>query len=209
MLLNAQDEESGAQMSDEQIRDECMTIFSPVTKRPQRFDVDFLSFVAKPEAEAKFHRELDEVLKDKPLTPEDYPASEIYRKRLSRIDAAFSARLDDGRLAIEDHEFGGFAVPKGLARSGFDFCDAPRRAFLGKCGRISPERWETVSVKEAGQKFVYFPFSKGVRSCIGEQFAWTEGVLLLAALGRRWKLSLMPEQKSALQAMITLRPNLE
>jgi hypothetical protein len=33
-----------------------------------------------------------------------------------------------------------------------------------------------------------------------------EGVLLLATLGRKWKLQLAPEQKIALQPLITLRP---
>ncbi len=74
MLLNAQDEESGAQMSDEQIRDECMTIFlagHETTANALTWTFYLLS--QNSEAEAKFHRELDEILGDKPLTPADYP----------------------------------------------------------------------------------------------------------------------------------------
>ncbi|NJM52866.1 MAG: cytochrome P450, partial [Blastocatellia bacterium] len=48
-------------------------------------------------------------------------------------------------------------------------------------------------------------FGGGVRRCVGEQFAWMEGVLLLATLGRKWKLRLNPAQKIVPQAMITLR----
>ncbi|HEX6124337.1 MAG TPA: cytochrome P450, partial [Pyrinomonadaceae bacterium] len=62
------------------------------------------------------------------------------------------------------------------------------------------------SVKEAGQKNIYFPFGGGVRRCIGEGFAWTEGILLLATLARKWRLSLIPEQELGLEPLITLRP---
>ena len=69
-----------------------------------------------------------------------------------------------------------------------------------------PERWEKLSIKEAGNKFIYFPFSKGVRSCIGEGFAWAEGILLIATLLRKWSLKLMPEQQIGLSPLMTLRP---
>jgi cytochrome P450 len=69
-----------------------------------------------------------------------------------------------------------------------------------------PERWEKQSVKEASNKYIYFPFGGGIRRCIGEGFAWTEGVLLLATLAQKWKLRLVPEQKIALRPLMTLRP---
>ena len=33
-----------------------------------------------------------------------------------------------------------------------------------------------------------FPFGFGTRRCIGEHFAWTEAVVVLATLARRWRL---------------------
>ena len=80
------------------------------------------------------------------------------------------------------------------------------KRFWNNADEFIPERWFEQSVKEAGQKNIYFPFGGGIRRCIGEGFAWTEGILLLATLARRWKLSLMPEQKIGLQPLITLRP---
>lgn len=207
MLLNAQDEESGAQMTDEQIRDECLTIFlagHETTSNALTWTFYLLSQNA--DAQAKVHAELDAILKDKPLTPEDYPQLKYTESILAEAMRLFPPAWAIGRLAIEEHEFGGFTIPKGSLVLASTFVMHRDARFWTDADEFVPERWETLSVKEAGQKFVYFPFSKGVRSCIGEQFAWTEGVLLLAALGRRWKLNLMPEQKIALQAMITLRP---
>src|SRR3712207_8070569 len=54
-------------------------------------------------------------------------------------------------------------------------------------------------------KFSYFPFGAGTRVCIGEQFAWTEGTLLLATLASRWRLRLVPGHPVAPQPIITLR----
>jgi cytochrome P450 len=54
-------------------------------------------------------------------------------------------------------------------------------------------------------KFSYFPFGGGTRVCIGERFAWAEGVLVLAALAQRWKLKLVPGHPVETLPVITLR----
>jgi cytochrome P450 len=111
-----------------------------------------------------------------------------------------------GRLATEDHEFNGFRIPKKSLVLASPYVIQHDARFWENAESFEPERWEKLSVKEAGNRFIYLPFSKGVRSCIGEGFAWMEGVLLLAILGRRWRLSLAPGQKIGMQAMVTLRP---
>jgi cytochrome P450 len=56
-------------------------------------------------------------------------------------------------------------------------------------------------------RYAYFPFGGGPRQCIGEAFAWTEGVLAIAALARRWRVQLLDSDRPLpLQATITLRP---
>ena len=207
MLLMAQDEETGGAMTDEQVRDECLTLFlagHETTANALTWTFYLLS--QNPGAEAKFHRELDEVLGGKDITPEDYPRLKYTEQILAESLRLFPPAWTVGRLATEPHEFNGYEIPaKSLVlASPFVMQRDPR--FWENADEFIPERWETLSIKEAGNKFIYFPFSKGVRNCIGEGFAWMEGVLLLAILGRKWKLSLMPEQKIALNPMITLRP---
>jgi cytochrome P450 len=70
--------------------------------------------------------------------------------------------------------------------------------------RFDPERWRPEEVEQR-PKFSYFPFGGGARVCIGERFAWMEGVLLLATLAQRWCLRLAPGQRVEHRAMITLR----
>jgi cytochrome P450 len=70
--------------------------------------------------------------------------------------------------------------------------------------RFNPERW-TPEAREARPKFSYFPFGGGARVCIGERFAWMEGILILATLAQKWKLRLDPRQRVAPLPLITLR----
>jgi cytochrome P450 len=112
-----------------------------------------------------------------------------------------------GRLAIEEHEIKGYVIPKGSLVLVSMYVLQRDVRFWEDAESFKPERFmHENAVKEANQKFVYFPFGGGVRRCVGEQFAWMEGVLLLATLSSKWKLSLTPEQKFGLSPMMTLRP---
>jgi cytochrome P450 len=71
--------------------------------------------------------------------------------------------------------------------------------------RFDPERF-TAEAKARRAKFTYFPFGAGVRQCIGESFAWMEGVLVLATFLQKWRLRLVPGQRIEPQPLITLRP---
>ena len=61
-------------------------------------------------------------------------------------------------------------------------------------------------VEATRPKFAYFPFGGGPPRCIGEQFAWMEGHLLLASMLHRFRLHVDPEFKPVLEPRITLRP---
>ena len=235
MLLAARDEEDGGLMTDEQIRDEALTLFlagHETTANAMTFTWYLLS--QNPDKASKMHDEIDAVLgtdgsaradeleAGRPAT-EPNPKSKIQNlKSRPAIDdlpnlkytesvLAESMRLFPpawaiGRLAREEHEFGGFKIPKGALVLVSPYVAQRDPRFWENANEFIPERWESQSVKEAGQKNIYFPFGGGVRRCIGESFAWTEGILLLATFARKWNLSLMPEQKIGLQPLITLRP---
>ncbi|MFN6963936.1 MAG: cytochrome P450 [Pyrinomonadaceae bacterium] len=218
MLLLAQDEDDGRGMSDEQVRDEALTLFlagHETTANALTWTWYLLS--ENPEVEAKLHEEMrisDFGFRNAGDRSE-IPQSEIRDPQSPYVEAvvAESMRLYPpawtvGRLAIEEHELGGYRIPKGslVLASQWVMHRDPR--FWDEPEAFRPERWLAAgrSVKEAGQRFIYFPFGGGTRRCIGEGFAWTEATLLLATLARRWRLRLVPEQKIDLQPMITLRP---
>jgi cytochrome P450 len=208
MLLQAQDEESGASMTDEQVRDECLTLFlagHETTANALTWTFYLLS--QNPEKETKLHEELGRVLQNERIpTVEDLPNLKYTESVFAESMRLFPPAWTLGRLAIEDHEYGGYRIPKGSLVLTSQFVIQRDERFWENPEDFLPERWEKQSVREAQKKYIYFPFSSGVRGCIGEGFAWTEGILLVATLARKWKLKLLPEQKIGMNPLMTLRP---
>lgn len=207
MLLLAQDEETGTAMTDEQVRDEALTLFlagHETTANAMSFTWYLLSQNA--EKEAKLHEELDRVLNGKLPTFENYQDLKYTESVFAEAMRLFPPAWAIGRLALEDHNFGGFEIPKKSLVLLSPYVTQRDARFWENANEFIPERWNEQSIKEAGQKFIYFPFSRGVRSCIGESFAWMEGVLLLATIAQKWKLRLIPTQKVELKPLMTLRP---
>ena len=70
--------------------------------------------------------------------------------------------------------------------------------------RFNPDRW-TPEFKASLPPFAYMPFGGGPRRCIGDQFAWTELVLVASTIAQRWRLRLVPGHPVVPQAVVTLR----
>ncbi len=207
MLLAARDEDDGGRMTDEQVRNEALTLFlagHETTANALTFTWYLLS--ENPAAEKKLHEELDRVLGGRAPTVEDLPSLKYTEAVLAESMRLYPPAWAIGRLSTEDHAFGGFDVPRNSLVLVSPFVTQRDPRFWDEPLKFEPERWFDQSVKEASNRFIYFPFGGGVRRCIGEQFAWTEGILLIASIARNWRLRLDPEQKIGLKPMITLRP---
>ena len=110
-----------------------------------------------------------------------------------------------GRRALEPFEARGYTIPaRSIVLMSQYITHRDPRHFPDP-ERFDPERW-TPEGQAARPKFSYFPFGGGARVCIGEQFAWMEGILLIATLAQHWKMSLEPGHPVDVQPLITLRP---
>jgi cytochrome P450 len=212
MLLTAQDapEHAGAgddgRMSDLQLRDEAMTIFlagHETTANALTWTLYLLS--QHPEVERRLHAELDAALAGRLPAAADLPALPYTRMVLAESMRLFPPAYVIGRRALEDYSLGGYHVPARsivLVSQHLNHRD-PR--WWPDPERFDPERFTPERSAER-PKFAYFPFGAGTRVCIGEQFAWMEGTLLLATIAQRWRLRLAPGQVVEPKPMITLRP---
>lgn len=207
MLLLAQGEDDGKGMSDEQVRDEALTLFlagHETTANAMTWTFYLLS--ENPEKAAKLHEELDRVLNGKTPSVENVADLKYTEAVFAESMRLYPPAWAIGRLAIEEHKFGGYDIPKGALILISPYVTQRDARFWENANDFVPERWFERGIKEAGQTFTYFPFSRGVRSCIGESFAWMEGILLIATLSQKWKLELSPEQEIGLNPVMTLRP---
>jgi cytochrome P450 len=207
MLLLAQDDEGdGGGMSDQQVRDEAMTIFlagHETTANALTWTWYLLS--QNPEAEAQLHAELDRVLGDRSPTFDDVPHLPYTEMVLSEAMRLYPPAWAIGRLAIQEHPIGDYVIPKGSLVLLSQYVTHRDPRFFPNPERFDPMRW-TPEAKASRPQYAYFPFGGGPRRCIGEGFAWMEGVLVIAALARQWRMRLAPGAKIAIQPVITLRP---
>ncbi|HEX8068305.1 MAG TPA: cytochrome P450 [Pyrinomonadaceae bacterium] len=208
MLMSAQDVEGdGGRMSDQQLRDELMTIFlAGHETTANALAWTWYLLAAHPEVERKLHAEVDEVCgaRDRAAVA-DYPRLRYTEMVVSEALRLYPPAWVVGRLAAREFQLRDYTVPAGslVLMSQYVVQRDPR--YFPDPARFDPERW-TPQAREARPAYAYFPFGGGARRCIGEGFAWLEAVLLVASIARRWRLRLAPAQTVTPLPRITLRP---
>ncbi len=206
MLMAAQDEEGGGQMTDQQLRDEAMTIFlagHETTAIATTWTWYLLS--QHPEVEERLHAELRHVLDGRLPAFADIPSLPYTRRVFAEAMRLYPPAYVVGRQSIEAYEVCGYSIPVGstILMSQYVMHRNPR--YFPDPERFDPQRW-TPEAEAQRPKFSYFPFGGGPRVCIGESFAWTEGILVLATLAQAWRARLLPGQTIGVRPLITLRP---
>jgi cytochrome P450 len=207
MLIQARDEEGdGSGMTDEQLRDEAMTIFlagHETTANALTWAWYLLS--QHPEIEARFHAEVDGALKGDLPSAEDFPRLQYTEMVFAESMRLYPPAWIIGRRALVDYQINGYAVPARsiLVMSQYVTHHDPR--YFPDPFRFDPERWRP-EARESRPKFSYYPFGGGPRLCIGESFAWMEGVLVMATLAQHFKPRLAPGRPVEIQPLVTLRP---
>lgn len=205
LLLTRDTEGDNSGMTDKQIRDETLTLFiagHETTATALTWAWHLLA--ANPDAEAKMHRELDEVLGGREPSFEDVQklpyTGHVFGETMRLYPPAWAI----GRMATADIELGGYTVPKKSIVLLSPYVMHRSAKWWPEPAVFRPERWEVEDAERP--KFAYFPFGGGPRVCIGERFAWMEGVLILAALGRKWRFRRADDRPVELAPLLTLRP---
>jgi cytochrome P450 len=207
LLIAASDPEGeGGRMTDAQVRDEAVTLFlagHETTANALTWTWYLLS--QNPEVEARLHEEVDAVLREREPTVADLPRLAYTETALAESMRLYPPAWIVGRRALSDYGVGGFEVPKRSIVVASQWVTHRDPRYFPDPERFDPDRFRP-EAKARRPKFAYFPFGGGPRVCIGEGFAWMEGVLLLATLARRWRLRLEPGQEIVPAPSITLRP---
>jgi cytochrome P450 len=157
-----------------------------------------------PECERRFHEEIDRELQGRLPSYDDVPRLRYVEMVFAEAMRLYPPAWAMGRYAQQDFQLGEFFLPAKTTVLMSQFILHRDARFFPDPLRFDPERF-TPEAKARRTKFTYFPFGAGARQCIGESFAWMEGVLLLATLGQVWKLTLVPGHRVEPQPLITLR----
>jgi cytochrome P450 len=206
LLLQVRHEDDGSGMSDKQIRDEAITLFlagHETTANALAWSWYLLG--EHPDAWERMTREVDAVWSEDLSPYERFQKLSYTRHVFAEAIRLFPPAHIIGRKSIKTFSLGPYEIPGGsmVLLSPYAMHRDPR--FWDEPDVFRPERWEDGSTDDL-PKFAYYPFGGGARVCIGEHFAWMEGVLILATLARRWRPNLIPNQHIQHQALLTLRP---
>src|SRR5262245_7963816 len=205
ILLRARDED-GSQMTDQQLRDEAMTLFL-AGHDTTALTLSWLWYALAnhPEVDAKLSAELRAVLGDRPPTVEDLPhlpyADRVVREGMRLYPPAYAI----GREALADGELGGFQVRRGQTLLLAQWVTHRDPRFWDDPEKFEPERWEPERAAKV-PKYAYFPFGGGPRVCIGNNFAMIEAALLLAEIARRFRFERVEKEPVRPRPSLTLRP---
>ena len=207
MLLHATDTEGdGTGMSDQQLRDEAITLFiAGHETTANALSWTWLLLARSPDAERALHEEVDRVVGDRLPTMDDLPQLPMTRAIVAESMRLYPPAYIVGRRSTEAYAIGGFQFPARTLFLAPQFIVHRDPRWWPDADRFLPERWLDTAATAARPKMAYFPFGAGTRICVGEQFAWMEAMLVLATLARRWRLR-VDGPDPELEPIITLRP---
>ena len=209
LLVMARDED-GSRLSDEQLRDEVLTIFlAGYETTANALSWTWYLLTVNPEADARMAQALREVLGEgadaRVPTLEDYSQLKYTQMVFAEALRLYPPAWAMGRMSTAPVQLGPYRLPPGTHWYISQYILQRNAKYFPDPEKFEPLR-HTEEQKAKRDKFVYFPFGGGARQCIGEGFSWMEGVLVLATLAQKWRMELLPGQKIDVEEKITLRP---
>lgn len=205
MLMEARDPETGEGMSDEQLRDEVMTIFLAGHETTANALAWTMVLLGKsPQVEQRLVKELNEVLGGRVPTMSDVPKLTYTAMVLKESMRLYPPVWSLARRVVETEVVDGVTLPKDAIVFICSYALHRHPGFWTDPEAFDPERFAADAPQPV--KGAYLPFSMGQRKCIGDTFAMVEATLVLATVLQRMHLSLVPGQQFTPEPVITLRP---
>lgn len=203
MFLQARDEESGESMSDQQVRDEIMTMLIAGHETVASALTWTWYLLSRHPAEGiRARDEVHQVLGERPPTVGDL-------ERLPSVGRIFAESLRlyppawvISRKAIHEDEVLGFTIPRNALVVISPYVVHRQVEFWPEPEKFHPERF----ISGPAHRFAYIPFGAGPRLCIGYQFATLEAQLIIARVLQQYALELVHPQAVRMDALVTLRP---
>ncbi len=209
MLLAAVDEEGdGTGMTDEQARDESITLFNAGhDTTASSFTCTWYLLATHPDVATRVLEEVRTVLQGRAATYADLPAL-AYTTRVvkesMRLYPPTWALIP--RVATQQVTIGGYELPKGAWVNIYPWVLHRDPRFFPEPERFDPDRFAPEPVETIPQH-AYIPFGAGPHVCIGNTFATMEMVLALATIVPRCRFTLPAAHPPVVpDALIAIRP---
>jgi len=206
LLLSTQDEETGERMTDQQLRDEIITLlFAGHETTANALSWTWYLLSQYPNVLNCLQQEIDSVLGGQLPTVAHLPLLPYSRMVLDEALRLYPPVYILNRHAVEADELGGYYIPANSSVFISPYTTHRHPAFWEHPGdfdpgRFSPER----SIRR--HPYAYIPFIGGPRQCIGKHLALMEAQLVLVTVAQRYHFRLLSGQQIEPKTLMTLRP---
>jgi cytochrome P450 len=205
MLLNMVDAETGAQMTDEQLRDEAVALFlAGYESTSVGLSWAYHAMTQQPELAQRLREEVDGVLGQRKPGFADLQLLPYTRNVFQEALRLYPPAWFAPRMVEEDDEIDGYRIPAGKTVAPITWMIQRHPDFWEDPARFDPDRF-TPQRSEGRHKYAYTPFLIGKRQCIGKEFSMMEGVFMLARISQRYQASAVPGRVAQLHIATTIR----
>ena len=193
ILLQATDED-GKRMSDEQLMDECLTLFGAGHETTSAaLTWAWYLLCQHPHVYQKVQQEVESVLQGRSPKYDDLAHLPYCLQVFKETMRLYPSAAGIVREALHDIEIDGYLVPKGYTVILSPYILHRTPAYFPDPETFDPERFTPEREKQL-PRYAYLPFGAGPRICLGNHFALMEGQLLIATLAQRVHFTLLPGQ---------------
>jgi cytochrome P450 len=204
MLLLSEDED-GNRMTDQQVRDEAVTLFlAGYETTANALTYVWILLAEHPEVVAKLHEELERVLGGRPATAEDLRQLTYTQMIVKETLRLYPTAPTIARQNIDTLTLGGYTVPKDTVILIPIHAIQRDARWFDQPDAFIPERFAEGTSRL--HRYAYFPFGGGPRVCLGNMFAEMEIMLVLATMAQHIDLRLEPNQSTEPVYLLALRP---
>lgn len=205
MLLMAKDE-SGKGMSDEQLRNEALTLVlagHETTANTLTWTMYLLS--QNPDIAEKLQEEINSVIGNRLPTLADLKNLTYTEAVIKESMRIYPPVWSVARQAREATQLGDYPIGKYATAVIPIWTVHHDERWYPNPWSFEPERWLDDRV-DAVPRYTYLPFGGGPRICIGNSFAMMEAQLILVSILQQFKLTHVEGHQVVPEPLVTLRP---
>ncbi|RLU84916.1 cytochrome P450 [Streptomyces griseocarneus] len=192
LIEAATDPVTGERWSDDEVRDEILTIYLAGHETTAVSLLwTLLSIANHPGVQEELDAELDGVLGGRTPTAQDVEELTYTKQVVDESLRMYPPIWIYPRDTVDADELGGFHIPARSSVLLSPFVSHRNPHYWENPEAFDPHRFDPQKAKER-PKMAYFPFGAGARMCIGNFMALLELRMIVAMINQRFRLSLVP-----------------
>jgi cytochrome P450 len=204
MLLAARDEE-GRPMSEEQLLDECVTLFvAGHETTAAALTWSWYLLAQHPGILAQLRQETVAALAGAPLTFATLAQTPLLEAVVKETLRLYPPAFAFAREVVEPFTAAGYHFPRRAVIMFSVYATHRRPDLWPEPEAFKPERF--LNRENEVDRYAYLPFGAGSRICLGNSFAMLEAQTILATMVERVNLTPIDTEPATLDTVITLRP---